>query len=46
MEAELVSISGNFKLEENPSTEYRNKPVMIYLEEKILKVKPLNSKDR
>ena len=46
MEAELVSISGNFKSEENPSIEYRNKPVMIYLEDKILKVKPLASKNR
>ncbi len=46
MEAELVSISGNFKLEETLSSEYRGKPVMIYLEDKVLKVKPLTFRDR
>jgi len=46
MEAELVSISGNFKLEETLSSEYRGKPVMIYLEDKVLKVKPLSFRDR
>ena len=46
MEAELVSISGNFKLEESLSSEYRGKAVMIYLEDKVLKVQPLASRDR
>ena len=41
LEAELVSIAGNYKVFEDSITLIKNKPVQIYLENNIFQIRPL-----
>lgn len=41
LQAELISIAGNYKVSEDLSAEVRNKPVQIYLQDKSLIIKDI-----
>ena len=46
MEAELLSIAGHFKMEEDLSDSYKGKPVQVYLRDHSLHIEALSAKDR
>jgi len=43
LDAELISIAGQYQVNEDLPNNLRNKPVQIYLEEDVLKIEPLYS---
>jgi septum site-determining protein MinC len=46
MEAELMSIAGHFKMEEELSETYKGKPVQVFLRDHSLVIEALSAKDR
>jgi septum site-determining protein MinC len=41
LQAELISIAGNYKISEDLNQQVRNKPVQIYLENRALVIKEI-----